>query len=444
MNFPSRNEDYLQFYTIATKQLIAYIKNNKWASSYFDITKLKNLKDDDLTPILYSSRNDFNTYIEDAYGIVSGYNHLWKDMQNLLHEKEIENWETDAEITKYTEAVQTAARVVDFLTSYYEKANAVTLLVPDGRFNTLPLDLKDILPLLDKLESLNIPSVLVNIEQSKDNYYPTFIKIYRTDYKVKAYEGKCSHIVFDNEKGIVDISEPPEVEKAERGATTLWVADFMETGNTYYSHYKQLFLRASYDDKAAKYTKMSKVNVSIPSSDCQDLYGYVYSTAPEITIQQVFNDKNIRWWKAYKPTDDISRTLVTARLPASWVLSATDKYLLSCAFQAIDAFVNRKTIYKEKPELTRIPKINKDIILIDEDDLDSEGKPYIRTLSDIVAYEETNGTIFHTHHASPRRHWVKSHTRHLANGKETEVTGHWRGKDGKEVIYKLPKRPKSH
>ena len=87
-----------------------------------------------------------------------------------------------------------------------------------------------------------------------------------------------------------------------------------------------------------------------------------------------------------------------------------------------------------------------DIILIDEDNIneDKDGSPYIRTLSDIVEYEETNGTVFHTHHASPRRHWVKSHTRHLPNGKETEVQGHWRGKDNKEVIYKLPKRPKSH
>ena len=443
MDFPSRNEDYTTYYIKATKLLIDFVKKNRWATKYFDVEKLKNLLDDDLTPILYSSRADFNEFIDTAYGIKTGNRLLWMDYQSVLRGKNFKDWETDEDIQRYAHLIPLSVGVVDYMTFLYEKANAITLLVPDGRFTVQPLDLKDIQPLLAKLESLNISAIIVNVESAKNKYYPTFVKIYKTEYTARAFEGTLTEPIFDNDHGVINLANPPEVEHIERKATPVWVVDFMDTANAKYSHYKQILLRSSYDDIQANYTKMSKVNLTIPTEASEDLYEYVWDNNPDIVLERVYDDSKVRWFML-KTAEGQEKKIATLRLPASWVMSVTDKYLTSCAFQAIDAFVNRKTVYKKAPEITRTPK--RDIILIDEDNIneDKDGSPYIRTLSDIVEYEETNGTVFHTHHASPRRHWVKSHTRHLPNGKETEVQGHWRGKDNKEVIYKLPKRPKSH
>ena len=434
MNFPSRFDKYEHFYGMAVDELLKYLKKNSWAKHFFDTDKLKALKEDDLTPILYSSRSDFQDFINLTYGIRDNLYEIWNETQRVL----IKEGPKSPMYAKLYELTTLITGLCDFVDSYYEKANAITFLVPDKRFTTQPMDFKDITPALKKLSELHIDCVIVNVEGPNDKYYPTYIKIYNTHKPCRAYTSNSDKPIFEGRYIRFD-NAPTEKDDFEEKASDLWLVDFVDVTDTYHSHYKQLFLHRSMDDIASGYTKMSKVLVSVPPQDPDDVLIFCRENNSELTDEQIFTDKNVRYLAVKEITGE--KTFPALRLPASWILNQTDKYLLSCAFQTLQTFINRQVIYKDHPEFGRTMKT--DITVIDEDDLDNEGKPYIRTLGDIVRYEEVNGTVFKTHHASPRRHWVRGYERYQSStGKTVSVQGYWRGSDNKEVIYKLPKKQK--
>lgn len=439
ITFPSRRDDYSSYYLEATKILMDFLKKNSWARHYFDMDLLKEFYEADLTPILYSERNDFFEYINTTYKIRDNMITIWEDMQSAL----TKYGGQDPRYLRLYELAEHTTDMINYIDTYYQRANSITFLVPFEHFENQPVDLKDITPLLKQLEALKIECVLVNVQNNMNGEYaPCYIELCNTHKPCRAFTGTPKQTIFNGK--YIHLDKAPEEEEGEKNSTHLWLLNFIDLQNTFCHHYKQLFLKQGYDDYKSNYTKMSKVELSIPSQYPEDILLMCRMINRDISEEQIFNDKNVRWFKMKEVTGE-EKNSPALRLPAAWVLSQDDKYLMSSAFQAISAFINRKTVYKDAPTSERNSTLTNDIVVIDGDNVDSDKEePYIRTLTDIVRYEQTNGTVFKTHHASPRRHWVRGYDRYLnKSGKTVQVTGHWRGKDNKEVIYQLPKRKRN-
>ena len=449
MTFPSKTDDYQKLFLRELKKLIIYVRQNNWIGQvFYKEEKLKELYEADLTPILHCSRNDFIHFIDDEYSFFVNTNSVVYAINEYLYAKKHDTDLPDENRNFLRAFLDTAVATKSHLWSYYDSANAITFLVPSGRFNTEMPDYVKFQSLLDRLEALKIDTVYINVSDFADTYIPEYIKITNTHHICQAYTGKTDAPVFEavtnksTDYVYLNTQNAPSLDNVERGKHSLWVMSFCDITNSDTATYKQVWLHSSYPDIINKKTSMSKISLRLPTQTPGDLMGFCKAVNPDVLPEKIMNDDNIRWFIL---DGNEGEHCPFVRLPASWILTTREKYLLSCSYQTIETFLDRKRIYKKEADNPHSPHYDKDIVIIDEEDANKDtDEPLIRTLSDIVLYEENNGTVFKTHHASPRRHYVRPFDRYLSkSGKTVPVQGHWRGKDNKEIIYKLPKRKRN-
>lgn len=420
----------------AADELIKYMKHDRMRyGKLIPIQTVKDIKMFDYSKIVNSSYEDYKAFLDDRFkvyslmktlSIINSMGNLNENGLSIKEQNDIKIPEEFKDAEDMLTFCLLLTSIISAFDNYYSIFNAVTFLIPYKRFDYKRIKWGEIESYLKKINSMGIDTVFFNVER-KDGYPDVSWKLTKTDFTQTEVIFKDLGSEPDNKDLTVLMGEAfgaetntdNNIEKGEK--TPIWRLTRIEKNH----RAKEVQLFRFIEDKNKKRDDFTRV-------------GFEYGDYSLHMLNQEFNAEEIE--KILSPdnrrfvtNDQLNTVDIVFRTPLGFIFTTDEKDDISFCFQALDAFINRKKIYKDinhsvsKCSFEDIDNID-DVAIIDINENEEDA---LMKIKDIVVYENENGVKYKTHHKSPRRHYVREYTK--TNG--TQVSGYWRGKDG--AVYEV-------
>lgn len=426
--------DYYRNMVLRAKEVFMRYSKATMGKEKLSLTKefamnifFENLLSFDFAPIVNSPYADYMAYIEEHLRIYYTQGLVERKADAIFAAQMKLTHQADVNTQKAFYALLSAlSDVLTAIDNIYEIFNSLAFVIPYRRFDVEPLLWSRVNPILEKAQKAGIDTMLFNIER-EDGFHSLAYKLSRADWKMFETE-RCG-------------SDPlPDATVYESVWKLTRISDDEST--------KEILLIPFVEDTGDKISKANVMLNHVAKQCLKDLdYKQGVSGNESLTAQYCDAKSHHR---AFFMSDcsgvdnTVDTTVDVIRIPFLKFFSREEKDEISYVFQALDCFLSRKKIYKNK-DFSKITKnrTTKDVGIVDKDAKDiiaETSSSGIVQIKDIVVYETSYGKRYHTHHKHPRRHYVRPHERVSKNGKVSKIPGFWRGgtEDNKDnVIYRV-------